>query len=134
MSGTGEIIEYDCKYCGEHNTQLKSDSGKGVFCNMECRDAYQRGEKHPAYISGTDYHYGPNWEEQREKCLSRDNYRCQWCGVSNEDAPIALNAHHIIPFRKFDDREKANRVDNLVALCLSCHGRWEGIPVKPQLL
>lgn len=132
--GTGEVIEYDCKYCGEHNSQLKSDSGKGIFCDMDCRDAYQRGEKHPSYNGGKEHYYGPNWEEQRRKCLERDNYLCQDCGVPNKDAPIALNAHHIQPYKTFNSRERANRVENLVALCLSCHKKWEGIPVRPKLL
>ena len=137
--GTGETIEFDCKYCGEHKEQPARNNNRGVFCDGECRNAWLReehcGENHPWWKGGvSDYYYGPNWEEQREKCLERDNYRCQDCGVSNEDATIALNAHHIVPFREFDERERANRVENLVSLCLSCHGRWEGIPVRPKLL
>ena len=131
--GTGEVVEYDCKNCGEHIEQLKSDSGS-KFCDRDCLFEYQQGENHGMWNGGKEHYYGPNWEAQREACLERDNYRCQACGISNEEAPIALNAHHIQPYKSFDDNERANRVDNLVALCLSCHGKWEGLPVKPELV
>ena len=139
MSGTGTMVEYDCRYCGEHHEHLQSYAGgKSVFCDAECRDAWLRehntGEKNPVWNGGKVGYYGPNWERQRKKTLERDDYRCQSCGIHNDDATIALNAHHIVPFKSFDDREKANRVDNLVSLCLSCHGKWEGLPVRPTLI
>lgn len=131
--GTGEVIEYECAHCGKHNERLASDYVT-VYCDMDCRDAHQRGENHGNWKGGESYYYGPNWENQREACLERDNYRCQGCGISNEEATVGLNAHHIQPYRTFEKRESANQLDNLVALCLSCHGQWEGLPIKPKLV
>lgn len=139
MSGTGELIEYDCKYCGEHNEHLQSHSGgRSVFCDIECRNKWlsecHTGENNSMWNGGKEHYYGPEWQEQRQKALERDNHRCQSCGKDNEDATIALNVHHIQPYKSFDDKEKANELNNLVCLCLSCHNQWEGVPVKPQLL
>jgi len=138
MAGEGKVIEYECKYCGAHNECLQSSTDRGVFCDATCRDKWlsehHTGENHRMWNGGKESYYGPNWEAQRQKCLQRDNYKCQSCGLDDEDATISLNAHHIIPFKRFDDRQKANKVDNLVSLCLSCHNKWEGIPIKPELI
>ncbi|WP_206536580.1 HNH endonuclease [Halorubrum tebenquichense] len=44
-----------------------------------------------------------------------------------------LHVHHITRFGAFDSYQKANRLENLVTLCRSCHlGKWEGIPLRPD--
>lgn len=70
--------------------------------------------------------YGPNWQVQRRKVLERDRYMCKTCGVTKEDS--LLHVHHIRPFREFgyvpgrnEHYREANRVENLVTLCPSCH-------------
>lgn len=70
--------------------------------------------------------YGPSWAAQRQAALTRDGRRCQRCGLSQEESP--LHVHHIRPFREFgyqrgvnDHDLLANRLDNLIALCPSCH-------------
>jgi len=94
--GTGDTIEFNCRYCGEHQEQPDRYNNHGVFCDADCRNSWlseeHRGENHVMWENGTEYYYGPNWEAQREACLERDNYRCQACGISNEKAPIALEA------------------------------------------
>jgi len=132
--GTGDIVEYECRHCGEHRKELKSSAGVGAFCDKECRDKHQRGEQHPMWNGGKEGYYGPLWETQREKALERDNYQCQSCGVSDENATIGLNVHHITEYKEFDKDENAHDLDNLVCLCISCHNKWEGIPVKPTLI
>jgi len=134
MHGTGGFVEFDCLNCGKHHRRPARTNTPDVYCDMDCRDAHQVGENNPVYNGGKEHYYGPKWEQQRQKALERDNYRCQSCGKSNEKASIALNVHHIKPYKTFEDKEKAHRLNNLVCLCLSCHSRWEGIPLKPQLL
>jgi len=81
--------------------------------------------------------YGPEWPAQRDAVRARDGYRCQGCGAP-EIAGRAHDAHHKIPFRAFladpglrdglpRERawEAANRLENLVTLCSSCHHRAE---------
>ena len=74
--------------------------------------------------------YGPNWQAQRELTLEREQYRCKTCGVHNDER--TLHVHHIRPFKEYgyvrglnDNYLKANRVENLVALCPSCHRQAE---------
>lgn len=134
MHGTGEFVEFDCLNCGEHHRRPARTNTPDVYCDKECRDAHQTGENNPMYNGGKEHYYGPEWEQQREKALERDNYRCQSCGKSNEQATIALNVHHIQPYKTFDDKKNAHELCNLVCLCISCHNKWEGIPLKPQLL
>jgi 5-methylcytosine-specific restriction endonuclease McrA len=87
--------------------------------------------------------YGPNWQEKRAKRVERDGHQCVVCKMSNEEHKEeygrALNVHHIQPlssFREEDERvdyDRANRLENLITLCCKCHGRWEGIPLRPQV-
>jgi DEAD/DEAH box helicase domain-containing protein len=74
---------------------------------------------------------GPNWEEQRARARARDGYRCRHCGAP-ERPNRAHDVHHVEPFRTFgyvrggNDRYlEANRLENLVTLCRSCHRRVE---------
>ena len=86
------------------------------------------------FWKGGDYEndYGPNWQSIRDEIRERDDYECQDCGVDEGDLNMELHIHHITPRRKFDDIERANRRNNLIALCASCHRKWEGIPLKPD--
>jgi len=67
--------------------------------------------------------YGPNWRKQRDLARERDEYRCQVCGTSEQGRSHAV--HHKIPFRTFASYEQANRLENLVTLCPTCHRRVE---------
>ena len=67
--------------------------------------------------------YGPNWPRQRNQARARDGYRCQLCGLPEQDHQH--DVHHKIPFRQFDSYETANRLSNLVTLCRTCHRRAE---------
>lgn len=75
--------------------------------------------------------YGPNWPRQREKALERDGYICQAedCQITEErhqeEHGEGLHVHHRTKFRKFDDYEEANQLENLVTLCRPCHYEWE---------
>lgn len=56
------------------------------------------------------------WEEKtfkilRQKCFERDNHKCVRCGATN------IFCDHIIPYRVC----KEHKLDNLQALCASCH-------------
>ncbi len=75
--------------------------------------------------------YGPNWATQRDTARARDGYRCCHCGVA-ERPERQHDVHHLTPFHTFgylpgvnDSFRLANRLDNLVTLCASCHRRAE---------
>ncbi len=74
---------------------------------------------------------GPNWEQQRNQARDRDGHRCRHCGAP-ERPGRGHDVHHVQPFRTFGYRRgendrylEANRLENLVTLCRSCHRRVE---------
>ena len=77
--------------------------------------------------------YGPNWPQQRDAARARDGYRCTRCGVTEDDTGREHDVHHLQPFREFgyvrgvnDFYVEANRLENLITLCRSCHRAVEG--------
>lgn len=74
---------------------------------------------------------GDNWRGKRKQVLNRDNHRCIDCGITEEEyrekCGKGMSVHHKIP-RRFvfyhpfmTLEEHANRLDNLVTVCHSCH-------------
>lgn len=68
--------------------------------------------------------YGPAWPRIRDAVRRRDGYRCQVCGQP-ESGPRQHDVHHKIPFRAFPSAAEANRLENLITLCPSCHRKVE---------
>ena len=147
--GTGENnpnakqwVNTECHTCGEALSLpvRRIRRAEVNFCSQGCRVQYTinvvmtPGEDHPLYINGKGNDYGPNWPQIREATIQRDNERCQGCGVTREGYHMDLHVHHITPFRLFDSRERANRMDNLVTLCATCHRQYEGLGVRPVLV
>ncbi|MFQ6609876.1 MAG: DEAD/DEAH box helicase [Fidelibacterota bacterium] len=67
--------------------------------------------------------YGDEWSQIRKKARERDRFKCTNCGIT--ESRRAHDVHHKIPFRSFTDPDDANRLDNLVTLCHSCHMKAE---------
>jgi DEAD/DEAH box helicase domain-containing protein len=67
--------------------------------------------------------YGSRWNELRKIVRERDHYICQVCGKPESGAEH--HVHHKIPFRQFSNLEQANRLENLITLCPTCHQRAE---------
>ncbi len=75
--------------------------------------------------------YGPNWPAQRDAARARDGYVCRNCGAPERENR-QHDVHHITPFRTFgyvpgvnDFYQLANRLENLLTLCATCHRRVE---------
>lgn len=75
--------------------------------------------------------YGPDWPAQRAAALARDGFRCRHCGAPEREGH-PLEVHHLVPFAFFgyvpgknDFYRLANRLENLITLCLACHRRAE---------
>ena len=62
----------------------------------------------------------------------RDDYRCQDCGMTNDEHikkyQTWLTLHHKDgKGRNFPKRERNNSPDNLITLCLPCHGKRDSL-------
>lgn len=133
-----EEVEVECDWCGNPLTRLPSyvDMYEHVFCGHECyaeyMSEYRVGEDHPLWKPDSNPQYGPGWnEKKKERVRERDNRECQVCG--DESSGEKLNVHHIQQARTFDDPEKRNAMENLIALCRACHQRVEKFaPLLPQ--
>jgi DEAD/DEAH box helicase domain-containing protein len=67
--------------------------------------------------------YGPGWSRVRDRVRARDKYTCQVCGTL--ETTRQHDVHHKTPFRAFTSFVEANRLENLVTLCHSCHRKVE---------
>lgn len=72
--------------------------------------------------------YGLNWTKQRRRCLERDDHQCRVCRIDQSELDRELAVHHITPRLEFEDGNwrEMNDLSNLVSLCPSCHGTFEG--------
>jgi hypothetical protein len=76
-----------------------------------------------------------NWRDKNVfggnmfKCLERDNWECQNCGMSQEQSIILFNrklvVHHI-DGKGRNSNIKNHKLENLITLCPRCHGKIHG--------
>lgn len=127
-----------CTQCGDEFETWPSDNEKR--CSRECYAEFRQGrfvgEDCPAYKGG-EYAYGEGFAEPKKEAVrERDGHQCQSCGMTQEQHleqhKQKLHVHHIMKARFFDDAEPRNDDANLVAMCVTWHGEWEGIPLRPQ--
>ncbi len=55
-----------------------------------------------------------SYENLRQQVLGRDGWRCQACGT-----PANLEVHH----KEFRSQSGDDSEENLITLCVDCHGR-----------
>jgi 5-methylcytosine-specific restriction endonuclease McrA len=134
----------ECEWCGDSFKVAGEYVDEARFCSQDCYGEWMSNdmplEDHPRY-KGEDKldgpQYGAGWnEDKREAVRERDNRECVACGLDErmhvEKYGRKLNVHHIVPAREFDDAERRNAMGNLISVCIPCHRRWEGIPLRPQ--
>jgi len=132
----GGKTQVECEVCRKKIERADWQLERGAnVCSNECRIEMTTVD-YPGYIKKGERYYTSDWPQIREKVIQRDGGVCRICGISRKQSQHKynkdLNVHHIIPARKFDTIEDANELDNLVAVCMSCHSTWEGIPVFPN--
>jgi DNA-binding CsgD family transcriptional regulator len=108
---------------------------------IETRSRGLSGADHPRYAGG-ESEYGLGWNENKKRAVrERDGNACRNCGMSQEQHRRQYNqrldVHHITKAREFDDADKRNAMNNLVALCRDCHnGHFERMAdtgLQPQI-
>jgi 5-methylcytosine-specific restriction endonuclease McrA len=120
-------VNIPCEVCKEDVERQPSAVRERVFCGSECYAYWlsenRSGENSPTWRGGADPHRGVNWAQIAEEIRERDGYVCAECG--SRQLERRHDVHHIIPWRFFDDMDKANDHDNLITLCRSCHSKQE---------
>lgn len=102
------------------------------------REMAESGEHHWQLDTPERLGYGEGWtDEKKEQAREKYGRVCQGCGVPEADYLESfgnrLDVHHIIPAAYFDGPVKRNALENLIPMCRSCHRKYEGIPLRPQL-
>lgn len=120
-------ITVKCGYCGNEINVIKSraKSNKYCYCNVDCMSKHYSeiysGENSFTWKGGKSHHYIGGFYHQRQKARKRDGFKCQLCGISEDDFGQQMSVHHIKSYRKFENKEEANQLENLVCLCEKCH-------------
>lgn len=70
-------------------------------------------------LAETVVDYPPDWELRREVVIKIQNGKCSGCSIHDNNS---LHVHHINHL----SRGGSNRLENLTALCRSCHSREHG--------
>jgi endogenous inhibitor of DNA gyrase (YacG/DUF329 family) len=122
----GKRVTVQCSTCGKDIVKTPSAIHEFNFCSRECfgkwrSSEYWIGANSPRWRGGSADHRGANWNRQRALANRRDHDTCQHCGLTEPNLPV----HHIRPFRLFSDYREANRLENLITLCKTCHGMAE---------
>jgi hypothetical protein len=91
------------------------------------------GSKHPNWKGGESFSYrylvsSGEWKELRKLVYERDGWICQICGQHCGGRKI--QCHHIVPFLISQD----NSLDNLITLCVPCHGIEEAAIYRHESL
>ncbi len=101
-----------CRYCQVRERVI------GGYCSIKCRDKshyYDRLARNKTRFGGF-----------RELVLVRDGYACRECGMTNEEHKRRWNREITIDHKNNLGRYSKivdNSPDNLITLCLICHGR-----------
>lgn len=119
----GGLETIACLHCKQEFEAPPSTNRK--FCSLSCRDEYW--QEHPSEA--------PNWQggisqdsyphefnrDYKDQIRRRDNFTCQFCGLSQEEQKRKYNrnfsTHHI----DYDKNNLAQK--NLISLCDSCHSK-----------
>lgn len=133
-------IAVPCDNCGKqlYRNVYKRNLQKRHFCDTDCQTEWvikagvHAGENHHNWKGGRNSYRGPSWYSQRRRALKRDKNTCQLCGLTAKELGQRPDVHHLTPFHNFgyiprenERHEIANRLDNLICLCRSCHMRVE---------
>jgi len=119
-----------CTYCSKQIEIPRWYAEQGLnlhFCDASCAEKW-RGEwtrEGTVCLDGRPEYRGGDWETQALKARDRDGYTCRICGKTEKDLGKQMDVHHILPYRLFRSNMEANRMDNLLSVCPSCHRTLE---------
>jgi uncharacterized OB-fold protein len=126
-----------CKYCGKYfipsNTAVSDRikalnyTNKGdnfLYCSYNCKQAcpvYRQQNFPKGFKKASSREVNPL---VRQMCFERDDWKCQICGATQEEAP--LHCHHIEGYTQ--NPRLGNDVTNCITLCKMCHKEVHKLP------
>ncbi len=121
-----QMLRLICPSCGHSfkRTSAAVARVKNSFCSHACAMIHNSGERNAQWRGGSDPNRGREWAVLAEDVRCRDSYRCQRCSRTESEIGERLSVDHLIPWRAFGDKAKANCQSNLVSLCRKCHA-WK---------
>lgn len=122
-------IRLACVFCNIAFTKAPKRVGAMNYCSNACSRADHgrkiTGKNHPNWRGGSLNSRGPSWKTCRHEVLERQGFHCFDCQMTDSDHrlryKVGLHVHHKSPYRL----TLTNSTDNLVAVCIPCHGREE---------
>jgi hypothetical protein len=71
--------------------------------------------------------YPSNWKRLSRRCKERANWQCEHCGARQYDSRLSKRGipYYIYLHAAHKDHDKGNPDPALIALCLSCHARYD---------
>ena len=150
----GMITKKECLICNKKFNVHNCRKEKAKYCSRKCyfksiigKEALNKGIKRPEF-SGKNH---PNWKNTkypryihttatfeyrnwRTAVFKRDSYKCK---MNNEKCKGQLQAHHILPWRDFE--ELRYEINNGITLCQAHHPRKRAeekrlVPVFSELM
>lgn len=128
------LTEISEMFCWDDSTIMRAMRSAGI----ERRSSGEGVRKHHQTSDGQSndrQYYGPDWSRIRTEVIEEAGLECEICGQSREEHykenGFDLHVHHVKKIKNFDDLNQANSLDNLICVCVSCHRKWEGVPVVP---
>lgn len=113
--GNDKGASMTCFNCG--TIKRVNPSRMRECCSKKCMGEYRRGDRNPAWIDGRSYvPYPFEFKVVRKQLVERDIFTCRHCGEKENGK--RLHVHHI------DHNKQNNRMENLMALCETCHGKY----------
>ena len=111
-----------CSTCGnptkKARSELRRSKSGNVFCSLSCSTAYNNtiyrsGDNNPHWAGGQSSYRTRALKHYGTECQNID---CELRCCSLEVPEAMLDVHHI------DDDRNNNHINNLVVLCIYCHG------------
>lgn len=123
-------VELACEQCGDSYQVTPHKEATSRFCSDGCLSDWQSenwvGDEHHNWRGGKSVYDavkkllpGVPWQAARERAYDRADEQCEKCGAAREGARIDI--HHIVPILCGG----TNNLENLMALCVSCHSKTE---------
>ncbi len=111
------------KKIGHKNPFFGKRHSSETIKKMLGKRKYHYGKDHHWFKPDRKRNYPLGWTDTLKRAIrERDNYKCQRCGVPQEECQRQLDVHH-----KDGIKENCNP-SNLISLCSKCHSQIEHNP------